>query len=92
MNVQMLQPAAVEIETLGAWRLDGREIEVGTRIAVLPSLASDLVMRGKARRVLAADAAPAAPADPTLEPTAEPPAEIAPETPPAPATPVRGKK
>lgn len=86
MNVQVLHPAAVEIETLGAWRLDGREIVPGTRIAVLPSLASDLVMRGKARRVPAAEIATEGASEPAPQP------EPTPETPPAPAVSVRGKK
>ena len=86
MNVQTLGPATVEIETLGAWRLDGREIVPGTQLAVLPSLASDLVMRGKARRVVASAVAPA------VAPAPAPDIKTATETPPAPAVPVSGKK
>jgi hypothetical protein len=83
-----LQPNAVEIETLGAWRLDGKTIEPGARLSVLPGLASDLVMRGKARRVVAA---PVAAAPEVVAPVDDAPLP-APETPPAPAVPVRGKK
>jgi hypothetical protein len=83
-----LQTSAVEIETLGAWRLDGKTIEPGARLSVLPGLASDLVMRGKARRVMAA---PVAAAPEIVAPVVDTPPP-APETPPAPAVPVRGKK
>jgi hypothetical protein len=88
-----LQTSAVEIETLGAWRLDGKTIEPGARLSVLPGLASDLVMRGKARRVVAAPvaAAPVAAAPEVVAPVVDAPLP-APETPPAPAVPVRGKK
>jgi hypothetical protein len=83
-----LQTSAVEIETLGAWRLDGKTIEPGARLSVLPGLASDLVMRGKARRVMAA---PVAAAPEVVAPVVDAPLP-APETPPAPAVPARGKK
>jgi len=89
MIVQNLQPAPVEIETLGAWRLDGKPVEIGTRTTVLPSLAADLIARGKARLVVAAEPAPADPPPADPPPADSPPA---PETPPAPAPAARGKK
>lgn len=82
-----LQPAAVEIETLGPWRLDGQVVKTGTVVSVLPSLAADLIARGKARRFVE----PA----PVIEPDAAPlvdDAPPAPETPPAPTPVARGKK
>lgn len=82
-----LQPAAVEIETLGPWRLDGQVVETGTVVSVLPSLAADLIARGKARRFVA----PVAPA-PAVEPDADSAPQPDPETPPAPAPVARGKK
>lgn len=90
MNVQNLTPAAVEIETLGPWRLDGKEVAPGARLAVLPSLAADLVMRGKARRVSADEQAAEASAEASAQPDPQP--DPTPETPPAPAVPARGKK
>ena len=82
-----LQPAAVEIETLGPWRLDGQVVEPGRVVSVLPSLAADLIARGKARRYVA----PVAPA-PIVEPDADPAPQSDPETPPAPTPFARGKK
>lgn len=82
-----LQPAAVEIETLGPWRLDGQVVEPGRVVSVLPSLAADLIARGKARRCVA----PVAPA-PAVEIDADPAPQPAPETPPAPTPVARGKK
>ena len=82
-----LQPAAVEIETLGPWRLDGQVVETGTVVSVLPSLAADLIARGKARRYVA----PVAPA-PVVEPDADSAPQPDPETPPAPTPVARGKK
>lgn len=78
-----LQPAAVDIETLGPWRLDGQVVETGTVVSVLPSLAADLIARGKARRYVA-------PVAPAVEPDSAP--QPAPETPPAPTPVARGKK
>lgn len=91
-------PASVEIESLGHWRLDGKPVDPGTRLVVLPSLAADLISRGKARRPLAAQPAlkpePEATPEPAPEPEAapEPALEPAPETPPAAAPAARGKK
>lgn len=82
-----LQPAAVDIETLGPWRLDGQVVETGTVVSVLPSLAADLIARGKARRYVA----PVAPA-PVVEPDADSASQPDPETPPAPTPVARGKK
>ena len=87
MIVQNLQPVPVEIETLGPWRLDGQVVETGAVVSVLPSLAADLIARGKARRYVA----PVAPA-PIVEPDADPAPQSAPETPPAPTPVARGKK
>ena len=78
-----LQPAAVDIETLGPWRLDGQVVETGTVVSVLPSLAADLIARGKARRYVA-------PVAPAVERDSAP--QPAPETPPAPTPVARGKK
>ena len=86
-----LQPAAVEIETLGPWRLDGQEVEVGRVVSVLPSLAADLIARGKARRFTA----PVAVEPDAVAPVDDAPADTlppAPETPPAPTPFARGKK
>lgn len=86
-----LQPAAVEIETLGPWRLDGQVVEPGRVVSVLPSLAADLIARGKARRF----AAPAAVEPEVVAPVDADPADApppAPETPPAPTPVARGKK
>lgn len=89
MIVQNLQPVAVDIETLGPWRLDGRVVETGTVVSVLPSLAADLIARGKARRFVPAPAVEVvAPVDDA--PAAAPPPD--PETPPAPTPFARGKK
>ena len=89
MIVQNLQPVPVEIETLGPWRLDGRVVETGTVVSVLPSLAADLIARGKARPFVPAPAVEAVvPVDDA--PAAAPPP--APETPPAPTPVARGKK
>ena len=106
MIVQNLQPVPVEIETLGPWRLDGRVVESGTVVSVLPSLAADLMARGKARLFVAAVVPAAvvepesvAPVDDTPPPDPEtPPAPVDdtpppdPETPPAPTPFARGKK
>lgn len=81
-----LQPAAVEIETLGPWRLDGQVVEPGRVVSVLPSLAADLIARGKARRFIAPVDAEPVDADPADTPP------HAPETPPAPTPVARGKK
>lgn len=81
-------PASVEIESLGHWRLDGKPVDPGTRLAVLPSLAADLVSRGKARWPLAVQPA----LEPEPEIALEPAPEPAPETPPAAAPAARGKK
>ena len=83
-----LQPSAVEVESLGHWRLNGEPVEPGTCVTVLPGLAADLVARGKARRVV--KAAPAV--EPVVEPVADDAPPPDPETPPAPAVPARGKK
>lgn len=89
MIVQNLQPVPVEIETLGPWRLDGRVVESGTVVSVLPSLAADLMARGKARLFVPAPAVEAVvPVDDA--PAAAPPPD--PETPPAPTPFARGKK
>ena len=86
-----LQPAAVEIETLGPWRLDGQVVEPGRVVSVLPSLAADLIARGKARRFTAPVAVePDAVAPVDDAPAAAPPPD--PETPPAPTPFARGKK
>ena len=79
-----LQAMPVEIETLGPWRLDGQVVETGTVVSVLPSLAADLITRGKARRYVA----PA----PVVAPDADPAPQPDPETPPAPTPVARGKK
>lgn len=86
-----LQPAAVEIETLGPWRLDGQVVEPGRIVSVLPSLAADLIARGKARRFTAPAVVESEAADPVDADPADalPPA---PETPPAPTPFARGKK
>ena len=91
-----LQPAAVEIETLGPWRLDGQVVEPGRVVSVLPSLAADLIARGKARRFIAPAAVePEVVAPVDAEPVDADPADApppAPETPPAPTPVARGKK
>ena len=79
-----LQPAAVEIRTLVPFRPDGQAVEAGAVVSVLPSLAADLITRGKARRYVA----PA----PVVAPDADPAPQPAPETPPAPTPVARGKK
>lgn len=81
-----MQPATVEVESVGGWRLDGKPVAPGTRVTVLSSLAADLVARGKARVV-----EPAAPGPAPVE-AVVPEAPPAPETPPAPAPAARGKK
>lgn len=86
MLVQNLQPAPVEIETTGPWRLDGKVVEIGARVTVPSAIAADLIARGKARRVVP-QVAPVASPEPA---PAEPPP--APETPPAPVVSARGKK
>lgn len=89
MIVQNLQPVPVEIETLGPWRLDGEVVDAGTVVSVLPSLAADLIARGKARPFVPAPAVEAVvPVDDA--PAAAPPPD--PETPPAPTPFARGKK
>jgi hypothetical protein len=89
MIVQNLQPVPVEIETLGPWRLDGRVVETGTVVSVLPSLAADLIARGKARPFVPAPAVEAVVPVDDVPPVAPPPD---PETPPAPTPFARGKK
>ena len=84
-----LQPAAVANETLGPGRLDGQVVAPGRAVSVLPSLAADLIARGKARPFVPAPAVEAVvPVDDA--PAAAPPPD--PETPPAPTPFARGKK